>query len=161
MSLTPSLTALSTSGLAAFGRPAQVSYALDVFPPDFMTDFTDAQLSKAPWMKSRIPASDALAAMVPEGANPSPAITDATAAAGSSRWYPLEGGGHRVLIRYEGGAYDPAAFTIAPKAWDHEHCDRCGDNIPAMTLCWVTERDPYVLLCANCHNAVLQAGLGE
>ena len=119
-----------------------------------MTDFTDGQLRKAPWMHSRIPALDALVAFVPTGEKPDPALSTAAQAAGSSRWYPLEGG-HRLVLRYEGGPYDQSLFTVEPGAWDHEHCDRCGANIPAMTLCWVTERDPYVLLCVDCHKAVM------
>ena len=52
---------------------------------------------------------------------------------------------------YDGGEYDTTRFTIEPHAWDHEHCDACGERIPAMTLCYVTEPEqPYVLLCAHC-----------
>jgi hypothetical protein len=108
-------------------------------------------------MRSRIPALEALTAFVPTGEHPAPGIQAAIDSAGSSRWYPLEGG-HRLLIRYDGGAYDPAYFTVEPGGWDHEHCDRCAENIPSMTLCWVTERDPYVLLCNTCHDAVCGEG---
>ena len=118
-----------------------------------MTDFTDAQLRRAPWMRSRIPALAALTAFIPTGEVPSPAVQAAAREAGASRWYPVEHG-HRLVIRHEGGDYDAMLFTLEQGAWDHEHCDRCAANIPAMTLCWVTERDPYVLLCVTCHDLV-------
>jgi RNA polymerase-binding transcription factor DksA len=57
----------------------------------------------------------------------------------------------------EAGQHDPDRFELAPRAWDHEHCDVCGDAIPAMTLCWVTVRDPYALLCVDCHAEQAQA----
>jgi hypothetical protein len=67
-----------------------------------------------------------------------------------ARWYP-EQGGHRVLVLYEGGAYDSATFHLEEESWDHEHCDVCGGQIAAMELCQVTSRGPYIALCANCY----------
>jgi len=114
---------------------------------------TDDQLSNLPnfsWMESRIPALDALAAFVADGSKPDPVVTELEERAGSSRWYPVEGG-HRVLIPYKGGEYDPSRFTVEPGAWDHEHCGACGERIPPMSLCYVTEPgQPYILLCADC-----------
>jgi hypothetical protein len=53
--------------------------------------------------------------------------------------------------------YDPAKWSVEKGAWDHEHCDLCGENIAAMTLCWVTKYHPYVLLCDACHTKVAAA----
>jgi hypothetical protein len=50
--------------------------------------------------------------------------------------------------------YDATKWQVEKGAWDHEHCDLCGENIPAMTLCWVTKYDPYILLCDACHAKV-------
>jgi hypothetical protein len=52
---------------------------------------------------------------------------------------------------YEGGEYDSGRFTIEARVWDHEHCKICGENIPAMTLCWVTQNGPNILLCGGCY----------
>jgi hypothetical protein len=112
-------------------------------------------------MESRIPALDALAAFVPDDRTPDPVITEMQERIGGSRWYPVQGG-HRVLMPYDGGEYDSSRFTIEPGAWDHEHCGACGDKIPPMTLCYVTEPEqPYILLCAKCfgwHVASKQEG---
>jgi hypothetical protein len=69
---------------------------------------------------------------------------------GGSRWFPVQGG-HRVLMPFDGGAYDANRFTFEAEAWDHEHCDVCSEQISAMVLCHVTEPGhPYVLLCTPC-----------
>lgn len=115
-----------------------------------MTDDELSELPNYPWMKSRIPAVDALAVFVVDGPARDPAIREALERPGRSRWYPKDGG-HLVLTPYEGGDYDPLLYTVEPDAWDHEHCDACGANIPAMTLCHVTQPgQPYILLCAEC-----------
>jgi hypothetical protein len=44
--------------------------------------------------------------------------------------------------------------------WDHEHCGRCQRSIKPMTLCWVTESGPYVVLCSECHNDVFTVDSG-
>ncbi len=67
-----------------------------------------------------------------------------------SRWYP-EPGGHRVLVLYEGGSFDEMVFEVASQAWDHEHCDACGEIIPPMTLCYVTRQGHYLSLCEKCY----------
>jgi len=116
-----------------------------------MTDQEQAELATYPWMESRIPAIDALAAFVPDGTKPAVEISESERRAGRSRWYPVPGG-HRVLIPHETDEYDSTRFTIEPAAWDHEHCGSCGEHIPAMTLCYVTEPEqPYILLCAACY----------
>jgi hypothetical protein len=103
-------------------------------------------------MESRIPARDALSAFVPDASKPDPVIEEIQSRADGSRWYPVQGR-HRLLIPFDGGPYDSRRFTIEPRAWDHEHCDICRDQIPAMTLCHVTEPNyPYVLLCGPCYD---------
>lgn len=102
---------------------------------------------------SRIPAQDALEAFVPAGARPAPEIERVAARTGMSRWYPVDGG-HRVLILYEGGPYDPEHLTLLKGGWDHEHCSRCKDRVEPMTLCWVTDDDPFVLLDDKCFRLV-------
>ncbi len=64
-------------------------------------------------------------------------------------------GGHRVLILYEGGDYDTNRFSLLRGGWDHEHCTRCSCRIEPMTLCWVTEDGPYIVLCEECHVTVV------
>ena len=116
-----------------------------------MTDEELSELPKYPWMESRIPAIDALSAFIPDAPKPEAVITETQERIGRSRWYPVDGG-HRVLMPYEGDGYDSSRFTIEPRAWDHEHCDVCGERISAMTLCYVTEPEqPYILLCASCY----------
>jgi hypothetical protein len=116
-----------------------------------MTDQDLSELPKYPWMESRIPARDALAAFVPDAPAPDPVIAEMQDRVGGSRWFPVQGG-HRVVMPFDGGSYDSSRFTIESGAWDHEHCDVCGEHIPAMTLCHVTEPEqPYVLLCAACY----------
>jgi hypothetical protein len=115
-----------------------------------MTNERLSDLPRFSWMESRIPAVDALAAFVPDGSKPDPVVTEMQERIGSSRWFPVEGG-HRVLMPYEGGEYDSSRFTVERDAWDHEHCGACGERIPPMTLCHVTEPEqPYILLCATC-----------
>ncbi len=108
-----------------------------------------ADLRGLSFMETRIPALDALSTFVPEGQEPSQPVKETLSRIGFSRWFP-EAGGHRVLLPYEGGAYDTTHFRIEEKAWDHEHCKVCGEHIPAMTLCWVTEEGPFILLCTEC-----------
>jgi hypothetical protein len=102
---------------------------------------------------SRIPAQDALAAFVPTDQRPAPEVEAAAARSGASRWYPVDGG-HRVLILYQGGPYSPRHFELLKGGWDHEHCSRCRDRVPPMTLCWVTYEDPFVLLDETCYRLV-------
>ena len=111
------------------------------------------QLRKLRFQRSRIPVLDALCVFVPDDSEDEFAqgIAERIAERTSfSRWYP-EKGGHRVLIPYEGGPYDADLYSIEKGGWDHEHCRRCRVNIPAMTLCWVTESGAYVILCDECH----------
>ena len=102
------------------------------------------------FIKSRIPALDALSTFVPEGQEEDPVVHSAISAKGFARWFPVEGG-HRVLIPHEGERYDTGRFTIEEGAWDHEHCKACSADIEPMTLCWVSESGPYVILCESCH----------
>lgn len=99
-------------------------------------------------MPSRIPVLDGLVTFVPAGGEREPWLLEATT--GQSRWFPIEGG-HRVVIPHEGRSFDSNHLAIEKGAWDHEHCSSCGSRIAPMTLCWVTESDPYVLLCEMCH----------
>ena len=55
-----------------------------------------------------------------------------------------------MVLLYEGGEYDSERFRLEEKVWDHEHCRVCGEAIPAMTLCWVTQEGPFIVLCTDC-----------
>ena len=57
-----------------------------------------------------------------------------------------------MLILHEGGVFDSATFRLEPEAWDHEDCDGCGEQIPPMALCYVTERGRYIALCESCYH---------
>jgi hypothetical protein len=120
-----------------------------------MADYEIAELARFEWMQSRIPALDALVAFVPDA--PRDAAIDSFAMSHRSRWYPVQGG-HRVVVSLDGRPkYDANRWHVEKGAWDHEHCDLCGERIPPMTLCWVTKFDPYVLLCDQCHGEVAAA----
>jgi len=110
-----------------------------------------SEVAGLPFMQSRIPALDALVAFVPEGHHDP--VVENVGLSGPSRWYPVEGG-MRVVVLYEGGEFDAERFHIEKGAWDHEHCEHCGAHIPSMTLCWVTEDGPYILLCDECHSKI-------
>ena len=117
------------------------------------------KLGSYEWMKSRIPAADALVGFLPENAPPAPSVQKTLdAIKGDSRWYPVEGG-HRVVIRsFKKLSYDDNVFKIENVAWYHEHCDLCGNQIPPMTLCYVTmPKEPYYLLCAKCFETKVPA----
>ena len=109
------------------------------------------------FMRSRIPAQDALEIFVPDGSTLDEETKELQARTGQSRWYPVAGG-HRLLILYQGGAFNAERLTLAKGAWDHEHCSRCGTSIAPMTLCWVTAAGPFVLLDEGCHEAVFGSG---
>lgn len=114
-----------------------------------MSDDRLKELSGYAWMQSRVPAQDGLVAFVPDG--PRDPVVDALATSRPSRWYPVEGG-TRVVMLLEGiKEYDPSRFKVEKGAWDHEHCDLCGENIQPMTLCWVTVSGRYITLCVACH----------
>lgn len=123
-----------------------------------MADYEISKLARFEWMQSRIPAQDALVRFIPDG--PRDAAVDSFAMSHRSRWYPLAGGTRAVVSMETQPQYDPTQWQIEKGAWDHEHCDSCGTNIPAMTLCWVTKFDPYVLLCDACH-AKVAAAVGD
>jgi hypothetical protein len=107
------------------------------------------------WMKSRIPALDALVHFVPDG--PRDAAVDAFAMSHRSRWCPLNGGTRIIVSMEREPRYDATKWKVEKGAWDHEHCDLCGEHMPAMSLCWVTKHDPFVLLCDKCHGEVAAA----
>ena len=111
------------------------------------------ELRQLKFMPSRIPALDALEVFVPSGAERDPELEEIRSRTGQSRWYPMEGG-HRVRVLYEGGQFNAARFTLVRGGWDHEHSSRCHGTIEPMTLCWVTESDPYVLLDEKCYRQV-------
>ena len=60
--------------------------------------------------------ADALEAFVPTGAPPDPVLDELIGRTGFSRWNPVEGG-HRVLILYHGGGFDPTRFTLRKGGW--------------------------------------------
>lgn len=115
---------------------------------------TQDELSKLPsyrWMPSRIPLRDALSTFVPDAPDPEPIIAEMSSRCGEAVWHPVEGG-HRVLFLYDGGPFDRSRFTLETKIWDYNDCTVCGEHIPVMTLCYVTEpQQPYILLCAQCY----------
>jgi hypothetical protein len=115
------------------------------------------QLRQMKFMPSRIPALDALEVFVPNDSPHDDELAELQSRTGQSRWYPVEGG-HRVLILYEGGSYNTQRFKLLSGAWDHEHCSHCGVSIPPMTLCWVTEEGPYVLLDEGCYQQAFGSG---
>jgi hypothetical protein len=102
-----------------------------------LTEDEMIQLPALPWMLSRIPKRKALVTFVPDGPD-CPAAVETAMRGHPARWYPGSGG-HRVLVLYEGGPFDEATFRLEPEAWDHEDCDGCGEQIPPMALCHVTE----------------------
>jgi hypothetical protein len=102
-------------------------------------------------MESRIPARPALCVFVPTGTETDPFLAELQRRFHQSRWFPVAGG-HRVLMPFDDGPYDASRCAIEAGAWDHEHCECCGDRIPAMTLCHVTEPgEPYILVCSGCY----------
>jgi len=115
------------------------------------TEDTLAPYRELSFMKSRLPALDALSTFVPEGEEDAPDLQAAINAKGFSRWFPVDGG-QVVLIPYEGQEFDQERFKIEGGAWDHEHCKVCSADIEPMTPCWVTESGPYVILCSPCHD---------
>lgn len=122
-----------------------------------MSDYKMDELARLEWMQSRIPARDALVRFVPDGARGTD--VDSLVQRHRSRWYPLKGG-HRVVVAMENKPeYDPTKWQVEKGIWDHEHCDLCGESVLAMTLCWVTKYDPYVLLCDACHGKLAAYGL--
>ena len=118
-----------------------------------MTEDNLAPYRSLQFMQSRIPAPDALATFVPEGQDDDPGVRAAIEVKGCSRWFPIDGG-HQVLIPYEGQDFDAKRFRIEKGGWDHEHCKACGGNIEPRTLCWVTVKDPYVILCSECYDGI-------
>jgi hypothetical protein len=118
-----------------------------------MVDRELEEFRRFSYMESRIPRLDALEVFVPSGAENDETLNEVRNRTGFSRWLPVDGG-HRVLILYEGGEYDPNRFSLIRGGWDHEHCTRCSCRIEPMTLCWVTREGPYIVLCHECHLAV-------
>jgi hypothetical protein len=114
-----------------------------------MTKDELAWLAPLRFEPSRIPKLDAIATFVPLGEEKDPVLQEAFSRSGYSRWFPVRGG-HRVQFPFEGGEYD-SRFLIEPEGWDHETCKVCRTEIPSMTLCWVTESGPHVILCGLCH----------
>ena len=112
-----------------------------------------SELAVLEFMPSRIPAQDGLVGFVPSGHEREPWLEAATALTGQSRWYPVEGG-HRVVILYEGGAFDAAHLSVERGVWEHEHCSWCLHKIATMTLCWVTKSGAFIILCESCHEEV-------
>ncbi len=108
---------------------------------------TDSQeLQFLPWMSCRIPLRDALVAFVSRDsvdfAPPRPVY--------ETRWYPRPEG-YRVLLPHDGGPFDSAIFHIEQGAWDHVTCKACNVRIKAMTLCYITSRGAFLVLCTQCY----------
>ena len=120
--------------------------------PDDVTEYRSLD-----FMRSRIPARDALEAFVPTGAVPDAEMQEVVGRTGFSRWHPVDGG-HLLRTLHEGAPYNEARFTLIKGGWDHEHCTRCGVSIKPITLCWVTRTDPFVLLDEKCHDEIFGGG---
>ena len=116
---------------------------------------TDDELSNLPayrWMPSRIPLRDALTTFVADAPEPEPIIAEMSSRCRETVWFQVEGG-HRVLFLYDGGVFDQSRFILEPKVWDYDECAICGERIPSMTLCHVTQpKQPYFLLCEQCYD---------
>ena len=124
-----------------------------------MTECTVDELARVDWMPSRIPALDALVRFVPND-GPHPETDPVITTSRGSKWYPTEGG-FRVVVPIDSKTdHDLTKWHVEKGIWDQEDCDLCGENIPAMTLCWVTKYDPYILLCEACH-AKVAAAVGD
>lgn len=117
-----------------------------------------SELRQLRYHPSRMPALDVLEIFVPNGAPRDSELVEVQARTGRSRWYPVEGG-HRVLVLYQGGAFNERRFSLRKGVWDHEHCKRCGDRIVQMTLCWVSRDPSFTILCAKCHGLVSETSL--
>jgi len=110
--------------------------------------FSDEELSRLPslpWMPSRIPVQDALVAVIENGQDivpPRPVY--------ETRFFE-DGDRLRVLIPYDGGAFDPQRFRLEKGGWDHVTCDWCNVRLPAMTLCYVTREGAFQALCVRCY----------
>ena len=119
-----------------------------------MTDEELAKLRGVEWMSSRIPVMDALCTFHPglmaDGTDYNPELTADLRRWPEARWYPLDCG-FRVLVPNVGPVHDPKTFSVEVGGWDHSTCDNCNVHIPAMTLCWVTRRDPYFAFCEDCY----------
>ncbi len=96
--------------------------------------------------------SDALETFAPEGCDDEEFLDEYSEKYGECRWYPEEGGGHRVLFPYLGEDYDKSRFKLVKGAWNHDHCDACGETIGTSDKCWVAGKETYTLLCENCYN---------
>ena len=124
-----------------------------------MTDDLD-EYRTLEFMPSRIPAQDALELFLPAGTGVDPEV-QAVVDRAPSRWYPADDG-YTLRMLYQGGGYDATRFKVVPGGWDHEHCSRCRDGIEPMTLCWITKRDPWVLLDEKCYREVFpEAAVAE
>jgi hypothetical protein len=114
-----------------------------------MTEDPFAELAGLTFIETRIPALDALTTFMPDGREPNDSLKAAVERLSWARFRPVPGG-HKVLLPNDGGGFDESTFTVEKGAWDHEHCRVCRAHIPAMTLCWVTEDGPYIILCVEC-----------
>ena len=67
------------------------------------------------------------------------------------RWYPQPGGGLSLVVPFDGGEFDAERYHVVPGFWDHTTYDFCIARAPAMTVCYVTTRDPLIELCSRCY----------
>lgn len=98
----------------------------------------------------RFPKLDALSIFIPTGQESDKTAQDMTDKIGYCRWYPVEGG-YNVLFPFQDQSYDETRFKIEKDGWSHEHCKICNTSISAMTSCWATKKEPYVLVCETCY----------
>ncbi len=110
-------------------------------------------LTKSDFVSDRIPVVNALVAFVSDGEEPSPEVTSELDQRGHSRWYPVDGG-HTVKMPYQGTEPPPGPFTVEPGGWDHDHCDRCEENLPAGASCWTSTAEDPSVLCDACYRTL-------
>lgn len=97
-----------------------------------------------------LPKFDALTVFIPEGQKPSPEVQKVFDEADGEKWFP-QNGGYLVKIANTFESYDEKLFKLEKDAWDHEHCDKCGNTIDAGDKCWV-DNDNKFLFCNDCYN---------
>jgi hypothetical protein len=108
--------------------------------------------------ETTFPGMDALVAFIPKGQDTPSEVKQTVDDAGSSRWFPHEGG-WKVICPYFGQDFDPDLFTIEAGGWKHEHCDGCQSTISVGDSCWVAEtQDESFIICGNCHSKLETKG---
>ena len=97
------------------------------------------------------PKIDALTVFIPDGQKPSPEIQKVLNEAGPQRWYPKDNG-YLVKCPNIFDKFDENLFKLEKDAWDHEHCDKCGNTINSGEKCWASEENnTFYIFCDACY----------